>query len=145
MADDSSDAPSLETLPDEILRAIFIRLEAEDVGEAMRLFAVSRTLRTAARVIEELNMSSWAGSCGRESMDTLRLPYTRSSRYDTVYRGEASLLASTGWAKPLSGLRVLRIAHLSWGGAARLLALLPAWPRLEVLDDVSTYITAPIC
>ena len=45
MADDSSDAPSLETLPDEILRAIFIRLEAEEIGEALRLFTVSRTLR----------------------------------------------------------------------------------------------------
>jgi hypothetical protein len=105
----------------------------------MWVFACSAPLprvqmRAAARVIEELNLGWWTATHSRESPDTLRLPYTRASRYDTFYRGEASLLASTEWARQLAGLRVLRISHLSWGGAARLLSLLPAWPRLEVVE-----------
>ena len=134
--DPQSDVPiTLDTLPDDATRAIFykIRSNAIELRHAFRLFAVSKRLRaSAAAVVDELDLDSSTSSA--EAEDMLKLPYTQAGPYDLYYRGEASLLAPHGWARTLAGLRVLRIGHLSWGGAARLLTLLPAWPCLEHLE-----------
>jgi hypothetical protein len=37
--------PSLDALPDEILRTIFLQLESEELGEALQLFTVNRKVR----------------------------------------------------------------------------------------------------
>lgn len=113
---------SLDALPDDALRAIFCRVRdsSTTINEALSLFSVTSRLRAAAAgVVDELSLSSSASVV--DGVDILRLPYTRAGPYDLYYRGEASLLAPYGWAKVLAGLRVLRIGHLSWGGAARLL------------------------
>ena len=128
---------TLEALPDDALRAIFYVVCGDGVSslaDALRLFAASRRLRAAARsVVDQLTLGSSA--CTAEGGGgLLQLPYTRAGPFDLYYRGEASLLAPFSWAQSLAGLRMLRIGRLSWGGAARLLTLLPAWRQLEQLE-----------
>ena len=126
--------PTLELLPDDALRAIWPRLRqaSATLRDALRLFLVTKKLLTAAStVVDSFDFGS--SMCPVEDSERLRLPFTQAGHYNLLYHGEASLLAPASWAQRFSGLAVLRLSHLSWGGSARLLSLLHAFPCLEQL------------
>ena len=146
--------PTLDTLPDDVLRLLWRRLLhthehdkmiARGVGHAFALFSVSRRLRALSKIlVTDLRLAPWKSSTRpRDDGSTgfLRLPLaghrTTGPAYSLSQSG--SLLAPFGWAARLSSLRALQISRLTWHGAARLITLLPAWPQLEVLDCRFSY------
>ena len=146
MADDAvtvvDETTKFETLPDDLLRTIWERLRARceekawaykggRLRDAFRFFAVCQRCRGLSVSVERLRVGMM------NLKGQLQLPNTILTYHQN--RTTSSLLAPYGWAARLPNLKELRISHLSWGGAARLVTLLPAWPALEQLDIQFSY------
>lgn len=142
---DGADAPTdsvgrLDMLPEDAFRCVWLELLSAIMAErpwgaperrmwhAFRIFTVSARLRALSTVVEALRL----GAQGVPGWNWLELPDVRLGLASRSL--ESSLLAPYPWAARLCRLRELHVSHLSWGGAARLIALLPAWPELEQLD-----------
>ena len=134
---------SLDTLPDDALRSIIssLRCQAEELSDVMRLFRTCQRLQAFTAHFDELelcmliNAPSRTETTRHEGRGGLLFVSHPLGVYGcTAWRRAAPLLMPYPWAARLSGLSAIEITHLSWPGAARLVGLLPAWPRLEQLE-----------
>lgn len=128
MLADEPTGPTLDALPDELLRLVYAAYHARcrSLWDLMWFISVSRRFsELAANFVEVLALT------GSSERGMLLVPFTRAGHRMSRRVG---LLAPFAWAARFSSLRELEITHLSWSGAARLLTLLRAWPALEQLE-----------
>ena len=136
---DSLPAPdppaTLDSLPEDVFAILWQhlrRLYEDDrqtaLFDALGLFSLSKRLQALGRSVIQVLRLGMLYQTGQ-----FQLPIMNMGE-QVQLRRECALLANMGWARRWPNLRELRLSHLTWSGAARVIMLLPAWPELHTLD-----------